>query len=371
MPGLREDILAALERDTSRPRRRKKRDTPKAPKREGGTTPGRPLPDVGSDAGSCVARCAERQVGKRYVWATAGPNTFDCSGLVAYCVKQCTGKEISRSSYDQARLGTPVAQPQRGDILIYGNGSHVGIATAPNRQVTALNKGAGVITAAIPGNMGLPYNGARRIVSGAPSAPLSAEPDTATPGPLPITKYVAHDLPGSSEPLYLPEWLPFRVQLTTVRPNRTHRHMTPTVTVFHTTNNPRNGENAAAHANWQAQGTPGHPDGAVSVHGYVDAREVVWTLPIDEEGIHSGDWRNEWGIAVERTTNADQQQWAAENNAMHVHAGLLYILDKTAPDAMYPHTNGGHCPRLVKPWSEIESIVDTRIGRIGEANHAR
>ena len=50
----------------------------------------------------------------------------------------------------------------------------------------------------------------------------------------------------------------------------------------HTTGNPRPGMGAAAHACWQAEGTPGHPDGAVSVHFYVDDNEVVQTLPVDE-----------------------------------------------------------------------------------------
>jgi hypothetical protein len=308
-----------------------------------------------------VARCAEQQVGKKYVWATAGPNTFDCSGLVHYCVKQCTGESISRSSYDQAKLGTPAKELFPGDVLVYGNGSHVGIVTGPNRQVTALNDKAGVVTAAIPGNMGLTYNGARRIVqTAAPTKP--AEPATLK------TAYVAHVVPGASAPLYLPAWLPFSIYLTPYGENRSGKHMTPTVSVFHSTNNPTVGRGAKNHAIWQYNGTEGNP--GVGVHAYVDAKEVVWTIPMNEQGVHAGDWRNEWGVAVERTTNADQQQWAAENNAMHVHAGILHILGRTAKESMYPHTDGGHCPQLVKPWSEVERIVDVRIERIKEAAHA-
>ncbi|HKU50991.1 MAG TPA: NlpC/P60 family protein, partial [Nitrospira sp.] len=52
--------------------------------------------------------CANSEVGSRYVWGTAGPDTFDCSGLVAYCYKRATGKDITRSSYDQIKLGKPV-----------------------------------------------------------------------------------------------------------------------------------------------------------------------------------------------------------------------------------------------------------------------
>ena len=31
-----------------------------------------------------VVKIAKRQIGKPYVWAAAGPNSFDCSGLVVY-----------------------------------------------------------------------------------------------------------------------------------------------------------------------------------------------------------------------------------------------------------------------------------------------
>ena len=33
----------------------------------------------GNDA---VISCAEKQLGKPYVWGAIGPNSFDCSGLV-------------------------------------------------------------------------------------------------------------------------------------------------------------------------------------------------------------------------------------------------------------------------------------------------
>jgi hypothetical protein len=334
--------------------------TPRAPRPNGSSSPSRPLPynPGGSDQGACVARCAESHVGDPYVWATAGPNTFDCSGLVYWCVKQCTGREISRSSYDQANLGERVQGGLApGDVLVYGGGSHVGIVTGPNRQVTALNENAGVVVAATPGNMGLPYNGARRLVKGTATVP----PPTTLPG---TTVYTLHDIPGSQRPLPLPQWLPLREQLTPLGPNRSGEPMRPTVTVAHSTNNPRVGANAADHAAWQANGTPGHPDGYVGVHFYVDANEVVLVIPPNEKGVHSGDWRNDWGIAVERTTNADQDQGEAENNAMHVHAGLLWMIQQPESTGLTPHTNGGHCPQLINPWPEFERIVALRMQRI-------
>jgi hypothetical protein len=182
---------------------------------------------------------------------------------------------------------------------------------------------------------------------------------TTTPA---VTTYVGHDLPGTTETLWLPHWVGYREFLTPIGGNRRGTWQAPSVTVFHTTNNVSRGTDAMHHAIWQKNGTQGNP--GIGVHAYVDDHEVVWTIPINEKGVHSGDWRNDVGIAIERCTNADADQAEAENNAMHVHAGLLYILGKTAADAMYPHTNGGHCPRLTRPWAEVERIVDLRIGRI-------
>ena len=38
---------------------------------------------------TCIVDCARNQIGKPYVLATEGPDTFNCSGLVMYCYEQC------------------------------------------------------------------------------------------------------------------------------------------------------------------------------------------------------------------------------------------------------------------------------------------
>lgn len=40
-------------------------------------------------------------LGKPYVYATAGPNTFDCSGFTCYCYKVVEEVELKRSARDQ------------------------------------------------------------------------------------------------------------------------------------------------------------------------------------------------------------------------------------------------------------------------------
>lgn len=38
---------------------------------------------------------------KPYVYATAGPNSFDCSGFIYYCYKTINNIKLKRSAYDQ------------------------------------------------------------------------------------------------------------------------------------------------------------------------------------------------------------------------------------------------------------------------------
>jgi hypothetical protein len=186
-----------------------------------------------------------------------------------------------------------------------------------------------------------------------------------TPAPVPSPEHTAHVIAGSNQPLLLPEGIPFRQHLTTVRPNRTYQKRTgESITVQHTTNNPRASAGAADHAQWQFNATPGHPDGAVSVHFYVDDNEVIQTLPFDEKGIHSGDWKNGSGVAVERTTNAGINVARANDYAIALQAGLLKIMGTTALKSMYPHTDGGHCPQLGIPWKDFESRVDAALRRL-------
>ena len=43
---------------------------------------------------------AKKQLGKKYVYGTAGPDTFDCSGLTTYVYKNALGISLPRSAKD-------------------------------------------------------------------------------------------------------------------------------------------------------------------------------------------------------------------------------------------------------------------------------
>lgn len=119
-------------------------------------------PAAGGRAARAVA-AARAQVGKRYVWGTSGPNTFDCSGLTSYAYRQ-VGINITRSSRGQLGVGRPVSKGdlQPGDLVFYYSPvSHVGMYVGNGQIVHAANPRRGVRYAPLNS---MPYSGARRLV---------------------------------------------------------------------------------------------------------------------------------------------------------------------------------------------------------------
>ena len=94
-----------------------------------------------------IVRIALAQRGDRYVRGRAGPNAFDCSGLVRYSYRKAGvgsklgGGNSARGMLHWARLHglTGRRNPHVGDIVIYGNGSHAAIYIGHGRVVHALN----------------------------------------------------------------------------------------------------------------------------------------------------------------------------------------------------------------------------------------
>lgn len=109
------------------------------------------------------------QVGKPYVWGTAGPNTFDCSGLVMAAFRHA-GFKISRVTYTQIRDGSPVSRPnmRRGDLWFTDPG-HVAIYLGGGQFVEAPNSRSRVRVAPVRN-----FYAGRRI--GAPSSGPPAQP---------------------------------------------------------------------------------------------------------------------------------------------------------------------------------------------------
>lgn len=89
-----------------------------------------------SVSGNSVVNRAYSQLGKPYKWSAVGPNSFDCSGLVSYCL---TGS-YSRLGTTGTFMGwTRVSNPQPGDICV--NSHHCGIYIGGGQMIHAPQTG--------------------------------------------------------------------------------------------------------------------------------------------------------------------------------------------------------------------------------------
>jgi hypothetical protein len=110
---------------------------------------------------------ALRQVGKAYVYATAGPDTFDCSGLTKAAYAQIR-LGLPHFSGAQLHLGVPVPPDalRPGDLLTYGpDGSeHVTMFIGGGLVVEAKGRAFGVIVSPARVDPLKGFAGATRIV---------------------------------------------------------------------------------------------------------------------------------------------------------------------------------------------------------------
>lgn len=89
-----------------------------------------------SVSGNSVVNRAYSQLGKPYQCGAVGPNSFDCSGLVSYCL---TGS-YSRLGTTGTFMGwTRVSSPQPGDICV--NSHHCGIYIGGGQMIHAPQTG--------------------------------------------------------------------------------------------------------------------------------------------------------------------------------------------------------------------------------------
>jgi peptidoglycan DL-endopeptidase CwlO len=106
---------------------------------------------AGSGAVQAAIDAAMAQRGKPYVWAAAGPGSFDCSGLVQYAFK-AAGISLPHSSRSQSAMGTQVsrAEARPGDLVaFYSPVSHIGIYLGNGQMVHAPTSGDVVKVASV------------------------------------------------------------------------------------------------------------------------------------------------------------------------------------------------------------------------------
>lgn len=89
-----------------------------------------------SVSGNSVVNRAYSQLGKPYEWGAVGPNSFDCSGLVSYCL---TGSYNRLGTTGTFMGWTRVSNPQPGDICV--NSHHCGIYIGGGQMIHAPQTG--------------------------------------------------------------------------------------------------------------------------------------------------------------------------------------------------------------------------------------
>jgi peptidoglycan DL-endopeptidase CwlO len=101
-----------------------------------------PVSYPGGAAGKAVD-FACRQIGKRYVWGSAGPNTYDCSGLTM-AAWAAAGVRLPHNAYEQRQVTTAVSRAnlRPGDLVFYySDVHHVGMYVGGSWIVHAPHSG--------------------------------------------------------------------------------------------------------------------------------------------------------------------------------------------------------------------------------------
>jgi cell wall-associated NlpC family hydrolase len=113
--------------------------------------PGKP-PAVSGNAGKAV-NYAWAQLGKKYVWGAAGPNSFDCSGLTMMAWK-AAGVSLPHNAAQQWQKVRHISRSQLapGDLVFSNNLGHVGIYIGNNQIIHAPNSRTVVKVAPVDAN---------------------------------------------------------------------------------------------------------------------------------------------------------------------------------------------------------------------------
>jgi cell wall-associated NlpC family hydrolase len=110
--------------------------------------------DPAGEPGRAVLQAAESRLGAPYRYGGAGPDAFDCSGLVTYAYRQL-GVFVPRTAAGQFAAATPVPRGdlRPGDLVFFRLGgrevSHVGIYAGDDRFVHAPQSGGQVRMASL------------------------------------------------------------------------------------------------------------------------------------------------------------------------------------------------------------------------------
>ena len=127
------------------------KNTP-TPSPNGGTTP--PPPPANGGGVSNLLAVASSKLGTPYVWGAKGPNAFDCSGFVYWCLNNAGVSQsyMTSSGWRDAGRYTRISNfndIQAGDIVVVSG--HVGIATGGGGVIDASSSNGRVVSRSLSG----------------------------------------------------------------------------------------------------------------------------------------------------------------------------------------------------------------------------
>ena len=105
-------------------------------------------PAYNASTGNAIVDRAYGKLGSPYVWGAVGPDTFDCSGLVSYCI---SGSYIRLGTTTTFMGWTRVSDPQPGDICT--SATHCGIYIGGGQMIHAPRTGDVVKVGPVQSNM--------------------------------------------------------------------------------------------------------------------------------------------------------------------------------------------------------------------------
>jgi uncharacterized protein YgiM (DUF1202 family) len=123
--------------------------------------------------GTKMITYAMKFLGYPYVWATHGPDTFDCSGFTYYVTLKTLKTDIGAGTWSQSVTGTPVSYGdlRPGDLIFFQNTftwglSHVGIYIGNGKFIHAENETTGVVVSSLTSTYyKTRWYGARRVTT--------------------------------------------------------------------------------------------------------------------------------------------------------------------------------------------------------------
>ena len=107
-----------------------------------------PAPVAAASPVEAVIANAKHHLGAPWVWGRTGPNSFDCSGLVYHAFRDAGqagrigGLRSARGYYSYFRSrGLTSRVGSRGDLVVWGGGSHLGIYLGNGYAISTLTRG--------------------------------------------------------------------------------------------------------------------------------------------------------------------------------------------------------------------------------------